>query len=344
MTLTEVSILTRRTINYLGIAFVVLIIGSILWKIGLPLWRKISPENPKATILFGKLQPLALSGEEKTQYTFSLETPTIQLPELPKVAQVFPYISPESSFDNLSVTSQLAKTLGFTGKVTSLTNVIYRFEHKDLPSHLDINIINKTFSLNYNLTQTPEILMLQPASTQNALASIVSFLTRAGLLPEDLDQTNPKFDLLKTQGGELTQAISLSEANLVRVNLFRSNYAGLPLVAKDSQKANVWFLVSGENQEGKKIIAGEYHYFPIDVQGSSTYPLKDAEVAWNELLSGTASIINSPKDATTIPIRKIYLAYYDPGEFQQFMQPIIVFEGPNFLAYLPAITGDYYSQ
>src|SRR3989338_4162994 len=119
MTLTEVSILTRRTINYLGIAFVVLIIGSILWKIGLPLWRKISPENPKPTALFGKLPPPALPGKEKTQYTFSLETPTIQLPELPKVAQVFPYISPESSFDNLSVTSQLAKTLGFTGKVTS---------------------------------------------------------------------------------------------------------------------------------------------------------------------------------------------------------------------------------
>lgn len=344
MTLTEVSVLTRRTINYLAISLIILVLGSIFWKTGFSLYRKISPSYPKPTALFGKLPPLVLPGQEKTSYTFSLETTTTQLPELPKVTPVFPYVLPVSSFDNLSQASQLAQSIGFTGKTTSLTDIIYRFEHKDLPSSLDINIINKTFSLNYNLTSTPEILNLQPVSSQNALTSVVSFLTRSNLLPEDLDQTNPKFDLLKTQGGQLSEAISLSEANLIRVNLFRSSYADIPLVTKDPQKANVWFLISGETQDSKKIIAGEYHYFPIDVHRSSTYPLKATQSAWNQLLEGRAAIINSPQDQTNIPIRKIYLAYYDPGEFQQFMQPIIVFEGPSFLAYLPAITDDYYSQ
>ena len=49
---------------------------------------------------------------------------------------------------------------------------------------------------------------------------------------------------------------------------------------------------------------------------------------------------NNSKDR--IVIRNISLAYYDSDEPQEYLQPIFIFEGDNdFVAYLPAITGEY---
>ena len=46
-----------------------------------------------------------------------------------------------------------------------------------------------------------------------------------------------------------------------------------------------------------------------------------------------------------VVIREVYLAYYDAGEQVEFYQPVIVFAGDNnFIAYVPAVTADYYEE
>ncbi|KKQ73667.1 MAG: hypothetical protein US95_C0050G0001, partial [Candidatus Woesebacteria bacterium GW2011_GWB1_38_5] len=43
-----------------------------------------------------------------------------------------------------------------------------------------------------------------------------------------------------------------------------------------------------------------------------------------------------------IVIRKVYLAYYDPDQYTEYYQPVIVFEGDDdFTAYVSAIIDDY---
>ena len=65
--------------------------------------------------------------------------------------------------------------------------------------------------------------------------------------------------------------------------------------------------------------------------------------AFEELKAGKAYIASISGESQNIVIRRIYLAYYDPGEATDFYQPIIVFEGDNnFVAYLPAVSADYY--
>ncbi len=147
----------------------------------------------------------------------------------------------------------------------------------------------------------------------------------------------------------MVEAISQSEANLIKVNLYREEYGPqdntLPNVTLDPKEANVWFMLTGSGKN-QKIIAGEYHHFEIDTEKQSTYPIKTAQQAWNDLQEGkgfVASLGNNPDNVITI--RKVYLAYFDPAQYTQFYQPVVVFEGDNgFVAYVPAVTDEFYGS
>jgi hypothetical protein len=41
----------------------------------------------------------------------------------------------------------------------------------------------------------------------------------------------------------------------------------------------------------------------------------------------------------------MFLAYYDPDIYQEYLQPVYVFVGePNFIAYVPAISNEYLAE
>ena len=165
-------------------------------------------------------------------------------------------------------------------------------------------------------------------------------------MPEDLQEGPATFDFLKISQGTFMPSISLSEADVVRVNLFRRSYNEYPSLPPSPGKANVWFISGGNSQRDKQIIGGQFHYFPVDEETVSTYPSKQAIQAWEDLHNGKAFIANlGSEDVKDIKIRRSYLAYYDSGVPMEFYQPIIVFEGDNdFVAYVPAVASEYYSE
>ncbi len=70
-----------------------------------------------------------------------------------------------------------------------------------------------------------------------------------------------------------------------------------------------------------------------------SYPLKSIDSAWETLKKGDGYIASAEQDLQAVVVRRIYLAYFDAEEAQQFLQPIYVFAGDNsFLAYVPAIS------
>lgn len=346
-TLTETAYHARRIIKYGTILLILLIILRITWAVGYRVYRIIvPPKPPPPTVAFGRLPTLPFPEKERGKFSFSLQTPTGELPEFPPSVNVYFMPQAAASFLDLDNATLITRRLGFTGESKALSETIYRFEHPSAPASIDMNIVNKTFSLNYNLSASPELLNVRPQSTQRALQAVHSFLSGAGLLPPDLASGEPKFEFIKVSPPNLVPAISLSEANFIRVNLFRQDYDGLPVLTPDRNKSNVWFFVSGSNSRGKQIIAGEYHYFPVDLERSATYPIKTAQQAWDELLEGGGYIASAPTSGESqITIRRVYLAYYDSGQAQEFLQPIVVFEGDdNFSAYVPAVTAEYYGS
>jgi len=258
--------------------------------------------------------------------------------------------SPQANIQALEAAKQLAQRLGFNpdGRLI-LENVpnVYIFNKEHFPSTLTMNIVTGVFSMGYDINSDPSVIGELPPAPEEATEFAKSYLGSAGLLTEDLKTGTVTHEFLKIEAGNLVSAISLSEADVIKINLFRKNLGGdpgYPSITAQMPEANTWFILSGGQR--RQIIAAEYHYYPVDESKFGTYPIKTSEVAWEELKRGEGFIVNLGNNPEgKITVRRVYLAYYDPGQSTEFYQPIIVFEGDNgYLAYIPAVTEEFYPK
>jgi hypothetical protein len=235
--------------------------------------------------------------------------------------------------------------MGYSSKGTQEAETIYIFDNIKTPAKLRINTATGVFSISYDLAGDPTPLEKKPPAAEVASSHISTYLSGAGLLPDDL--TGPtEVEYIKVEEGKIIQALSLSDADLVKINFFRKDTEEYPSLTPNPGKGNVWFMASGSIEREKIIVTGEYHYFPVDEDRFETYPIKTSLAAWEELKAGGGYIAqnSSIKDAA-IKIRRVYLAYYDAGVSTEFFQPIVVFEGDGgFMAYVPAVTPEYYGD
>lgn len=346
--LTEVSIITRKIIRYSIFFVIFIIIARILFKTGKNIFLKIFPPKlPPPTVAFGKLPSLPFPDKTKiANIALTLETPDGNLPNLPEQAKVFFMPKQSSHLLALDIAKQNAQALGFLPNGEAMSETIYKFISKNSFAILQMDIITGAFSISYNLKADPTPIERKPQSPEILAAFVRSYLSSANLLPEDLTGSTQS-EFLKIEGENIVPALSLSDSDFVKIYFFRKNYEELPCLTNEPKKANVWFILSGSQEPEKKIIAAEHHYFPIDETQNSTYPLKTSQEAWSSLTSGNAYIASygQNKEGENVKIRRIYLAYYDAGKPTEFFQPIIVFEGDkDFVAYVPAVTNDYYGE
>lgn len=347
--LTNVAISSRKAIRYTIFLIIFLMVGRVLLTVSLGLYRKFFPPAPPTpTVKFGALTKIPFPDKgTPPKLTYVLETPSGGLPtDIPTQVKVYfmPKVNP--NLLSLDVAKERAKAMGYSGDPAKESDTVYQFPAKEVPSRMKMNIVNGNFSVAYDLNSDPSPLNEKPPLPEVAASEFRSMLSAANILPDDLDGPS-KTDFLKLAEGKLTSVVSLSEADVLRVNLFRKPYDEIPSITENPDQGNVWAIIGGSRETGKQIIAVEYHYFPVDSSQSSTYPIKTPEVAFSELQNSKAYIadIGGNKDGDTLKIRKISLAYFDPNGETQFYQPVYVFEGDNnFKAYLPAVTDQYYGQ
>jgi len=347
--LTRIAIITRKSIRYGIFLIIFLIVGKILLDAGIAAYKKAFPAPPPPpTVKYGKLSQIPFpESSPSAQLTYTLETPEGGFPtNIPTQAKV--YFMPKTSPNLLSLDAAkaTAEALGFGTNPQQNSDTIYLFNNPNAPSTLQINIITGIFSISYNLAQDKSPITKKPPIAEVAASEFRSFLSSANILPSDLTGTTTN-KYLKLSNGQLVTALSLSESDIVKINLFRKNYDNLPSVTGIPDQANVWAMISGSTNQGQEIIAAEYHYFAVDESQFATYPIKTPAEAFGELQAGKAytAALGLNKNGDSLKIRRIYLAYFDPGSVTEFYQPIYVFEGDNgFIAYLPAVTSSYYGE
>ena len=350
--LTDVAITSRRTIRYGIYIIVLLIIARYTYKTGVSIYNKLNPPKPTPpNYSLGKLTTIPFPDKPKLEnITYKLETPEGSLPKLIEQMPVYKIPPIESAFNTLDTAKEKAQNLGFNpdGKkiVENVPNV-YLYESRSSPATLTMNIITGVFSISYDINADIGILDKFPPSPENAVQRARGFIGGAGLLSKDLEEGKSTFQYLKIEGGKFVPAIAQSEADFIKVNLFRKNpifrETEFSTVTANMPEGNIWFLIGGSGNSGDSIIAGEYNYFGIDETSSGTYLIKSAQTAWDELNQGKAYISNLGNNSSQVTIRRVYVAYYDPGQYSEFYEPVIVFEGDNdFYAYVPAITDEYY--
>lgn len=341
--LSETAIIARKMIRYFVYFIILLIIGRLTYNgIKIAITRLFPAKLPPPTVAFGKLPKIPFPDASiNPKLTYKLETATGTFPKFADQAKVYYMVIATTNLYTIDQANTKAASLGFTVGPLKKSDTIYQYTATNKPATLEVNIVNWSFSLTYNLAVDSTPLSAQAPTSDDAIASVKAFLASGGLMPADL--TGPvNYNYMKPQGTKLMEALSLSDAKLTKINLFRKDYDQLPCVSGDPESANVWFLVA----KGGKVINGEYRYFPADESKSATYPIKTAQSAWEDLNKGGAFIVTPGQNSenSEVAIRKVYLAYFDPAVESQFMQPVYVFEGDReFKAYVPAVTSTYYS-
>jgi len=86
---------------------------------------------------------------------------------------------------------------------------------------------------------------------------------------------------LKVLGGETVAAVSLSDADLLQVDLNRSPIDGhYRMYTPAGLQGTIRGLVLGSLNGNESIVELEYNYQDIDYSQVHTYPLRSAQQAW----------------------------------------------------------------
>lgn len=347
--LTEIAQYTKKTIKYGSIGFLVIIILKLSYNIFIDYWEKAHPKPPPApTVLFDKLPTLNFPpAESKSDPEYQLETSTGELPDLGTQSKVFLSFYKRPSLLAQEKAKNEAAKLGFMDKAKVITEETLRWNKQtQVNQTLEMNIYSGAFSLSFDWQgHKEEILAAEPPESQEAVDQAKNFLKRIERLEKDLEQGRFETEYEQIKGLKLSPALSLSEADVTRVNIFRQNIDETPVITADPQKGIVSLLFSGIASIDQKIITADFNYFPVNLEKVATYPIKTSTQAWEELKAGQAFVsrwLPLEKNKKKVIIRKIYLAFYDTWEPQEYLQPVFVFEGDDqFQALLPAITAQW---
>ncbi|MFC1711505.1 hypothetical protein ACFLZ1_02860 [Patescibacteria group bacterium] len=346
-TLTEVSFHGRRIIKFGAVIIVFIVFGKIALDLSINLYNQLNPPPPPPpTVAFGKLPAINFPEQEEMaeELSFKLETPTGTFPQAPDRAKVYfiPFARP--NLLALDRAKQDAASLGFKNEPEALSERRYKWVNTgDANTVLEMDIISGAFKLNYEWQSDPNILIERnlPGNEQAKLET-ENFLKRIGYSDNDLIEGRMEVSYLKASIKDFIPAPSLSEANFVRVQIFRKDYDELPVLTANSEKGIVTIIYSGSGNYVKRIVFVDFNFFPIKEDSFATYPIKTPSAAWEELKAGKAYIANWNEKDKIVTIRRIYFAFYDSLEPQSFLQPIIVFEGDNdFFAYVSAVTSEW---
>lgn len=349
-TLTETAYYSRKIIKYGSIALVsLLIIRSTVISFK-AYWKKAHPAPPPVpTVAFGKLPKLQFPERPNLPpITLKLETISGSLPKLSDQAKVFfmPQASPNLvAWENTRV---WANRLGFSKNPEATDKFNYRFTTDTFPkTTLDVNVLTRNFSLVYDWRNDLGILSEgNPPQEGQAIAVACNYLRGIDVLTDDILDCQGESIFLKYNNGDLIKTLYNSEANFAKINFFRKNIDGIRVLPPNPKDANISVLLSPSVYSNRGIIEVKFTHYQVSYEKFATYPLKDSESAWAQLAAGkgfVANFGNNPDGKVTI--RNAYLAYYDYDLPQNFLQPIIVFEGDgDFYAYVPAVSDLWLEQ
>ena len=358
-TLTEASVTARKVIKYGLIGFVGI---TILWYLGTALVNYYQAMNPaplpEPTVDFGKLPKINFP---KSTYRpkMILELPTGDVPTFIDRMTVYSQPVDKSSFSNAEEGVETAATLGFLFKPEQITESNYVWINQDqLNSRLDMDIISGHFLLTRQWQNNPSLAEMASFSSDKAvIMDTENYLSRVELLSSDIVGVE-KLSYLKEDGGKMSTALSLSDADFVQLDLFRKNIDEIDPESKDKEVVSsypfyrsnpsmglVRIVVSGSKNLSEKVISLENRYNKINYSENGLYPIKTGMEAWTELEGGGGYVYQGESKALEVKIRRLFLGYYDADESTGYAMPIYIFLGDQgFTAYVSAVKDEWIAQ
>lgn len=341
-TLSQTTQVTKSILKWAAILFAAfLVFRLILFPLGQFLFLSIFPPKPPAPkVAFGKLPKILFpAGQKLGTVNFEIKTTTGALPNVPTTINVYAVAKPRAIFSSLDLAKQKVKSIGFTSPEIPLSKTLYQWrDSQEEGRQITLNTVTQEFTLTTKLASSSAEIENLPPQREEAIRIAKDFLDRMELLPKDLDDKEAKITLLRIRNNALITASSLSQSDFVQVDFYRKNIAEIPIIYPNLDQSLISFLIKTGPTTEKQVVKARYSYKEIDEDSFSTYPIKTAQEAFDELKTGKAYIAKNETALSTIIIQKVSLAYFENNDENNFFLPVFVFEGDgDFTALVSAI-------
>lgn len=345
-TLHKATALTKKILAGGAIAVVAIVLVAGGLRVGRQIKEYFLPTPlPPPTVQFDKLPSLKFPDNATNPpvggFTYRLNTLSGQLPTLPTQTLVYKIVKPEPSLLALQKAQEKVAKIGFNSSPIRIQNALYQWANQDTPpKKLLLDITSFNFSLSSDFVSDQDIPSAKNLPDENgAIETAKNFFSNISF-PDDIDTQKTKTTLLKIASGKLTDATSLSTTQVIRVDFFQKDVDKLPLYYPNPQNSIMYALIAAGSSQPQIVEAKFFHHNISEV--SSTYPIKTAEEAFSELKNKKAYIASYFGSDANIAIKDVSLGYYLSDEEQNYLLPIIVFEGNNgFFAYVEALRDEW---
>lgn len=346
MTLTQVAAIVRRTII---ISIVAIVVGLTSF-IGYKIWHAyylahLPPVEEKPDTKFGLLPQVDFpkSAVSTSNFTYSLDTATGGLPKVgtdpgfEKIIKVYFVTQTFASFLSADRAQALAGQFGINAVPEILSETRYRFRDQNKSLTIDLNSSNFSYSSEATISAQPNL-----DDDNKLISGFQQTLTTLGVMKEDLKTGRTKITYLKSAGGALASTELRSEAVAAQISLWPANVDKKTIYTSDFNKALISATVLGSADKIENYLILDFIYYPIDFSTFATYPIKTAEAAFDDLKNGKGVIVIEPTNPK-VSITAISLGYYLSENYSPYLQPVFVFEGPNFASYVSAVNEQFQS-
>lgn len=281
-------------------------------------------------------------------YTYRINTITGELPTFPDRIRVYKIAQPDPDLLGLQRAREYARQKGFLNGETLTKPNTYRWNN-DFGGTFEFNILSKNFSVRSGIGYEDTGYRFQSATYP--ASSVMSYLNSLDISTEDFDTDQTKIVFFKASGTAITPSNDPTESLIAQVSLFQKpikvdpfvvhkdkaeEISALPIYYTDPKVSNQFFIVKAATQGTAQIVTADFHHFYADPTQYGMYPLKTVQAAYAALESGQAMIFSTNNEGT-IDITDVTLGYYIPETEEEFVIPIFVFTGKDFIAYVNAL-------
>ncbi len=339
MTLTDAAAFTKKGIIVSVITLVVIFAAWGGWHFyynyvylpGLP------PVIEQPTIAFGPLPKIAFpeSTVASSNFSYSLDTETGALPDdTPRLFKVYSVAQLATDLLALDRAKSLAGALSFNKTPQAISATQFRFNDDTNGGELIVDLDTGNFKFRRNVAtgsgeSFERVEDFINDDTQGR--TLKGFLSSKGLLKDQL------------QGGRTTADFNnpvKKDSTLVTVNLWQEDIEDYPIVTPKFNQGLIKAVGNGNRSADRKYLSLDYIFWPVDLENFGTYPIKTAAEAFEEFKGGEGFVAIEPRTSSA-SLTKVYLAYYLAEEFSNYLQPVYVFEGPQFAGFVPAIKSEF---
>ncbi|MEX2007643.1 MAG: hypothetical protein WD992_02625 [Candidatus Levyibacteriota bacterium] len=343
-TLSSTTAWTRKIIKLVSIGAGAILAVILLYRIAVFVKQQITPPPPP-TVAFGKLPEIAFPQNQTDEIlSYSIDTITGALPVFPDRANVYKTIAAAPELLALNNAIQKVSGAGFEGPYTQTSETLYEWNTTDtsaLPKKMVFNIFSSDFNVTSPFLSDSKVLSANNLPNETAAVSTAQdFLSGMSSLPQDVDREKTQVSLFSIKNGMLAPSTSLSNTQVIEVSFFQRDLNGLSVVYPDAKASTMNVFVAGGDR-GPQVVQADFFHQNIASE-SATYPIMTSQEAFDRLKNGEIYIASYDGQNKKISINEVFLAYYLSGEAQEFVLPVVVFQGNNgFTAYTTAVKDDW---